>query len=173
MSGIMKTPRKRAKAVSGTTGQPRPLNIASILVPTDFSPPSFKALKYAAALARQFEAKITLLYVLEPVVMPDFAAFPLAMDEDKVIRNAEVELKALPAKQGIDGALVERAVVRSGSPHREITAAAFSLKVDLIVISTHGRKGLAHTLVGSTTERVVRHAPCPVLVVREREREFV
>jgi nucleotide-binding universal stress UspA family protein len=64
-------------------------------------------------------------------------------------------------------------VVRLGHPYQEITDAARELKVDLIVISTHGYTGLKHVLLGSTAERIVRHAPCPVLTVREKEQDFV
>ena len=65
------------------------------------------------------------------------------------------------------------ALVRAGQPYYEITTAAKELDVDLIVITTHGRTGLKHALLGSTAERVVRHAPCPVLTVREREHDFI
>ena len=64
------------------------------------------------------------------------------------------------------------AVVREGEPHSEIVAAAEELATDLIVLSTHGRTGIAHVFLGSTAEKVVRHAGCPVLIVREREHEF-
>ena len=66
-----------------------------------------------------------------------------------------------------------QALVRLGQPHREITEAAKELHVDLIVLATHGYTGLKHAFLGSTAERVVRHAPCPVLTVREREHDFV
>jgi nucleotide-binding universal stress UspA family protein len=69
--------------------------------------------------------------------------------------------------------LVEKYLVRNGRSFHEIVSAARSLKSDLIVISTHGRTGLSRALLGSTTERVVQHAPCPVLVVRPNEREFL
>ena len=68
---------------------------------------------------------------------------------------------------------MEKALVRYGRSFHEIAEAARTLKVDLIILSTHGYTGLKHALLGSATERVVRHAPCPVLVVREREHEFV
>ena len=66
-----------------------------------------------------------------------------------------------------------KTLVRTGSPADEIVDAAKEMGVDLIILSTHGRTGLKHLLLGSMTENVVRRAPCPVLVVREREREFV
>jgi nucleotide-binding universal stress UspA family protein len=64
-------------------------------------------------------------------------------------------------------------LLRTGQPHTEIVEAARELGADLIVLSTHGHTGLTHALLGSTAEKVVRHAPCPVLVVREKEHEFV
>ena len=81
------------------------------------------------------------------------------------------------AKNGLEGVMkaariprsvVEKILVRSGRSFHEIAAAARTRKVDLIIMATHGYTGLKHALLGSTTERVVRHAPCPVLVVRQR-----
>ena len=73
----------------------------------------------------------------------------------------------------VDPALVEALLVRDGAPFDEICKAAKEIESDLIVIATHGYTGLKHVFLGSTAERVVRHAPCPVLIVRERERDFV
>ena len=146
--------------------------IRSILVPIDFSEPSKEALKAAAGFARQFGAKLTLLNVVEPVATPDFAYFPLVMENDKVIARCKQELEKLTNSEGIEPALVEKTLVRNGVPFKEITNAARTLKADLIVISTHGYTGLAHVFIGSTAERVVRHAHCPVLVVRAQERDL-
>lgn len=153
---------------SATARKPGSLGrqIRSILVPIDFSPPSAQALKYAAALATQFGAKITLLNVVQPVAMPDFAYSPLMMENDKVMAQTKRELERVPVSQDVDSTLIDKVVVRKGVPFHEITGAAESLKADLIVIATHGYTGLKHVLLGSTAERVVRHAPCPVLVVR-------
>jgi universal stress protein A len=153
---------------------PSLLQIKSILVPIDFSAPSNEALAYAVPFAQQFGAKLTLLHVVEPVGTPDFAnSFPLLMENDKVIAAAKGRLEHVIKDQAIDPKLVEKVLVRYGRSFHEIAEAARTLKVDLILISTHGYTGLKHALLGSTTERVVRHAPCPVLVVRERDREFV
>ena len=143
-----------------------PSQVRSILVPIDFSAPAEKALDYAVGLANQFGAKLTLLNVVEPVATPDFASYPLMMENDKVVANAKKHLEQLCTKAHIDEARVEKTLVRNGVPYREITDAARTLKADLIVISTHGYSGLAHVFMGSTAERVVRHAECPVLVVR-------
>lgn len=147
---------------SGALGR----QIRSILVPIDFSAASSQALKYAAALAVQFGAKITILNVVQPVATPDFAYNPLMMDNHKVVAHTRKELERVPVSQGVDPDLIEKVEVRNGVPFHEITEAAESLRVNLIVISTHGYTGLTHMLLGSTAERVVRHARCPVLVVR-------
>ena len=145
-----------------------PLHIRSILVPLDFSPPSRQALDAAVAFARRFKAKLTLLHVVEPVGMPDFAAsFPLVMENDQVMAAAKQALADLVKAARIPRGTVEKLLVRCGRAFHEITDAAGMLKVDIIIISTHGHTGLKHALLGSTTERVVRHAPCPVLVVRQ------
>ena len=153
---------------------PALLQIKSILVPIDFSPPSKKALAYAVPFAQQFGAKVTLLHVVELVATPDFAnSFPLVMENDKVLAVSQGRLEHVIKEEAIVPMLIEKTLVRYGRSFHEIAEAARMLKVDLIIISTHGYTGLKHALLGSTTERVVRHAPCPVLVVREREHEFV
>jgi universal stress protein A len=149
------------------------LRLKSILVPIDFSGPSKKALTYAVPFAKQFGAKLTLLHVLEPVATPDFAkSFPLAMESDTVMAVCKGRLNQVIKEEAIDPKLVEEVLVRCGRSFQEIAEAARTLKADLIIISTHGYTGLKHAVLGSTTERVVRHATCPVLVVRESEQEF-
>ena len=166
----MARPESRTRAKT----DPALLRIKSILVPIDFSTASKKALQYAVPFARQFGAKLTLLHVVEPVATPDFAnSFPLMMENDKVKAASRGQLEHIIKEQAIAPKLVEKTLVRFGRSFHEIADAARTLKVDLIIISTHGYTGLKHALLGSTTERVVRHAPCPVLVVREREHEFV
>ena len=166
--------RSSANTVTGDARVPSSLRIQTILVPIDFSEPSQKALDYAVAFAEQFDAKLILLHVVEPVVTPDFVApFPLLMENDKVKAACKARLDHTIKEQAIDPKRVERTLVRFGRSFHEIADAARTLKVDLIIISTHGYTGLKHALLGSTTERVVRHASCPVLVVREHEREFV
>ena len=171
--------KQRASAranISAARIEPAPslLQIKSILVPIDFSPQSEKALAYAVAFARQFGAKLTVLNVVEPVATPDFAkSFPLAMENDKAMAESKRHLERVVRDLEIEPALMEKILVRYGRSFHEIADAARMLKANLIIISTHGYTGLKHALLGSTTERVVRHAPCPVLVVREQEQEFV
>ena len=151
-----------------TTALPLPLAIKSILVPLDFSPSSKIALGCAVAFARQFKAKLTLLHVVEPVTTPDFAALsPLLIEDDELMAAAKKELEGAVKAARVPRGIVEKVLVRFGRSFHEIADAARTRKVDLIIISTHGYTGLKHALLGSTTERVVRHAPCAVLVVRQ------
>lgn len=164
-----KTTSNARAAKGATTAVPLPLRIKSILVPLDFSLPSKQALDYAVVVARQFKAKLTLLHVVEPVATADFAAsFPLVMEDDKLMAAAKNELEGMLKAARVPRGIVEKVLVRFGRSFHEITEAARTRKADLIIISTHGYTGLKHALLGSTTERVVRHATCPVLVVRQR-----
>lgn len=150
-----------------------PLKLKRILVPLDFSDHSMKALHYAAAFAGQFGANLTLLHVVQPIAYPaepGYSALEVPVVIEETLRkDAAAKLSAL------GGELQEinvKSLVRTGQPYYEITTAARELGVDLIIIATHGYTGLKHAFLGSTAERVVRHAPCPVLTVREREHEF-
>ena len=148
------------------SASPGAVKLNDILVPTDFSEASKKAVDYATKFAAQFGGRITLLHVVEPVFYPDFAYTPLLVENDKLVAAAEKELTLLAAKKGIPDEVLHKILVRTGSPFQEITDAARTLKLDLIIIATHGRSGLTRALLGSTAERVVRHATCPVLVLR-------
>jgi nucleotide-binding universal stress UspA family protein len=110
--------------------------------------------------------------VIQPLVYPaDFGYPPTMVDtlDEAVRKQIEERLGALASQISPSA----ETCIRAGQPYYEITAAARELEVDLIVITTHGRTGLKHALLGSTAERVVRHAPCPVLTVRERQHDFV
>ena len=152
---------------------PARLKLSSILVPIDFSPESDKALRYAIPFAEQFGARLTVVYVVQPLPAPDFATFPLVMENDKVVAACRAKLLERVRRLDLPPRLIEKTLVRQGQPAQEITDAARTLKADLIIIATHGYTGIKHAVLGSTAERVVRHAPCPVLVVREREHEFI
>ena len=143
-----------------------------ILVPVDFSVCSKKALEYALPFARQFGASVHLLYIVQPYVpVSDLVPMDVESIETRMRDTGERELAAL--QQEIDRDVKTEAMVRVGNPHMEIVRAASELDIDLIILSTHGRTGFSHVLMGSTTERVVRHAACPVLVLREHEHEFI
>src|SRR5262249_43447565 len=130
--------------------------LKSILVPIDFSAEAKKALAYAVPFARQFGARLTVLHVVEPVALPDFAkSFPLAIENDKVKADCKRHLQRIVKDLEIDPAVMEKTLVRCGRSFNEIVDAARTLKTDLIIIATHGYTGLKHALLGSTTERVV------------------
>ena len=158
-----------------TTTQPNksPLQLTRILIPVDFSECSKKALQYAIPLARQHQAVLILLSVIEPTYGGgEMTALDYVQIETALKTSAETELAKLVAQE-IPADIVTQTVIRSGSPSREITESAKVLDVDLIVISTHGRTGLSHVFLGSVTEHVVQRAPCPVFVVREREHDIL
>jgi len=152
--------------------QASPIRIKNILVPVDFSDCSEKALRYAMPLAEQNKAAITLLHVTAGCVTGGFSAVDYVQLRGEMRASAEHQLSELVAQQKNDEVKVEFRTAE-GDAGSEIIAAARTLPADLIVISTHGRTGLAHALLGSVAEHVVRRAPCPVLVVREHEHEFL
>ncbi|KAF0153268.1 MAG: uspa domain-containing protein [Ignavibacteria bacterium] len=147
--------------------------IKKILVPIDFSDYSKTALKYAAQFAKQFDAKIFLIYVVEPMIYPaDFSMGQIAIpssDIDLTSRAVE-ELKRLAAE--IDNGLEIETIIKTGKPFVEINDTANEENIDLIIIATHGHTGVEHLLFGSTAEKVVRKAPCPVLTLREPIKGF-
>ncbi|MBA4149708.1 MAG: universal stress protein [Verrucomicrobia bacterium] len=142
------------------------VKIRNILVPTDFSKSANTALKFALVFAEQFDAQVTLLYVVEVPVFRDFEAYPLALDGNSAIQQAKGHLERLKAEQGTAAERIKAVKATIGKPFREITSAARTMKQDLIIIATHGRTGLKRVFLGSTAEKVIRHASCPVLVVR-------
>jgi universal stress protein A len=167
---FMKVIGKRALARSTAAGEKKTsiaeFRAQTILVPLDFSDPSRAALRYARSLAEKFDGKLVLFYALEPVATPDFAYHPLMMEPKEAAMSAEVQLEKMCVQERVPESLIAETIVRSGTAHAEITGMAQKLGADLIVIATHGNTGLKHVLLGSTAERVVRHAHCPVLVVR-------
>lgn len=153
------------KALPQTTARPNfPVKLEHILVPVDFSEHSLHALTLAEALAKSAGGTITLLHVVEP--LPGTIDSPLFLKMDQVVTACQKKLENLANKRGIDPQLIGRVLVKTGAPWSEIVATAKELNRDLIVIATHGYTGWKHVFMGSTAERVVRHATCPVLVVR-------
>jgi nucleotide-binding universal stress UspA family protein len=150
-----------------------PFRLKKILVPIDFSDCSKKALQYAIPLAEQNGAALTLLYVVSTnYTVGEYGGIDYASLEAEILASGEKELCKLVVDE-VRGEVPADTIVRTGSPALSIIEAAQSLAADLIVVSTHGRTGLKHALLGSVAEHVVRRAPCPVLVVREEEHEFV
>lgn len=163
------TPRTQPASTKGAEMQ-RVFQLKKILVPVDFSKCSIKALQYAIPFARQFGAELTLLHVIQPAVVLQSSEMMLP----GVPESTEDALQSLEElRKSIREDIASKSLVRTGSPHIEILDAAKELDIDLVVLSTHGRTGLSHILLGNTVEKVVRRAGCPVLVVREHEHEFI
>ena len=142
--------------------------VSSILVPTDFSENAQQALGLAKEIARGTSATVHLIHVVEPVVYPadwSYAQVGFADIEQELQQNAENELTKLAEALKADGFEVSTAVCR-GRASDEICAYAKDNSISILAIGTHGRSGLEHFLFGSTTERVLRKSPCPVLSVR-------
>jgi len=150
-----------------------PCGFKRILVPIDFSDASHQALSYGAAFAERCGAEITLLHVVELPAYPELGYAHVPMKEAEQKKSALATLELAPLELGENARLVKSSLVRVGNPAQEILEEAARQNSDLIVISTHGHSGLRLLLLGSTTERVVRHAACPVLVVRKQQHQFV
>ncbi len=148
--------------------------IKKILVPIDFSDYSKKALQYSVRFAKNFNAGISLIYVIEPAVYPaDFSMGQIAVpaaDMD-LHERAKEELQKL-AESDISNDVEVEIILKTGKPFVEIIEAATDIDADLIIIATHGHTGVEHLLFGSTAEKVVRKAPCPVLTLREPIKGF-
>ena len=148
-----------------------------ILVPTDFSEHSERAAAYAVELARRYQAEeVHCIHVSDiPADLLATSAYymtgPSEQFIEQVRREGRKSLDAFAHKH-LEGAPVRTAFLE-GRPFVEIIRYARENQIDLIVISTHGRTGLKHALFGSVAEKVVRKAPCPVLVVKRDERDFV
>jgi nucleotide-binding universal stress UspA family protein len=168
-------PKRKARTRKAQPDHQPLISIQRILVPIDFSEHSKNALKYALPFAEKFKASIDLLYVVEPTIYPaDFSfgqiGFPNV--EEELRTRGSNELENLIIKE-IAGNVDARKIVRTGKPFYEINQYALEENISLIIIATHGHTGMEHILFGSTAEKVVRKAPCPVLVVRYGEHEFV
>ncbi len=145
------------------------LEIRTILAPTDFSPHSERAVRYACGLAERLGAELHLLHVLSEIVPagPDPLLMPVMPPEyyqENEDRSRETLSKLIPPDWGTPRSVIT--TVRWGSPVEVISAYAEDQKIDLLVIATHGRTGLSHVFLGSVAERIVREAPCPVLTIR-------
>jgi nucleotide-binding universal stress UspA family protein len=151
------------------------LKLRKILLPTDFSGCANFALPYAAAIARATGASIVCLHVVEPIVPAVGYSglaepMPIADISEQLEDSAERELPQLAGCDDFNGLEVEEMIVH-GDPAAEIVRVAGEREVDLIVVSSHGRTGLGRIIFGSTAEAVVRHAFCPVLVVKPPPQE--
>ncbi len=144
-----------------------------ILVPTDFSQASELAIGAAVMLATQFGAKMTLVHVHDPDALRPPATLGWSPTQQKTLdeeirRSIEQGFDDLRKERLASVKDVDTVIIEDSSAARGICDLADRLDVDLLVIATHGRTGLKHLLIGSVAERVVRHAPCPVLTLRSK-----
>jgi universal stress protein A len=148
------------------------IKMRNILVPTDFTECSDKALSYALSFAKLFGAEIHLLHVVESVpVMAQDAMLQSSMLTVALHEESETRLRRLQREIMAD--VHVNVMTCDGLPWQRIVDIAREENIDLIVAGTGKHNGLARVLLGSTAERIVRHAPCPVLMVRDREHEFL
>ncbi|NLY00177.1 MAG: universal stress protein [Rhodopirellula sp.] len=149
------------------------IRLARILLPSDFSELSSEATKYACGLAEQFAAELHVLHVQESLIVPEYG---LAIDWTELMqeakKSADAKIRSILGPEWSEGRAVVTAVVE-GTPFVEIIRYAREHAIDLIVMGTHGRSGVAHMLMGSVAEKVVRKSPCPVLTVRPVGHQFV
>ncbi|HQY06602.1 MAG TPA: universal stress protein [Lacunisphaera sp.] len=153
------TASEKTAAVMGRIKSSYP-RIQHILVPLDFSGKSRQALRYAVPLAEKFAAVVHLVHVLPPPTKSEQADLPRR--KHAAIKRLGDMAALLPPRLRTGNAVL------LGKPADEILALARRNNIDLIVLTTKGRTGLARALVGSTAESIMRHAPCPVLSVRRR-----
>jgi nucleotide-binding universal stress UspA family protein len=144
------------------------MNIQRILAPTDFSELSKQGLTSALELTEAFGAKLLLLHVVEPPPYPVEGIVPSHLGAtwlDDLERQASQDLAQMLSETHASKVEVTRRVV-VGIPYRKIVEVAEEENSDLIVMTTHGRTGFSHLVMGSVTEKIVRTAPCPVLTIR-------
>jgi universal stress protein A len=140
--------------------------IERILVPIDFSPSSLRALDEAVEFSRPYEAQVVVMFVVErgyygsPLLVPDPKVIGAKLEKAATARLSRIQQQL--ERRGVDC----RTVVRFGVAYQAILDEAEKINANLIVIATHGRTGIAHFLLGSVAERVIRGASCPVLVIR-------
>ncbi|MEO8482473.1 MAG: universal stress protein [Acidobacteriota bacterium] len=153
------------------------IHIKNILVATDFSAPSEAALLYGRNFARQSSATLHLLHVVDDVasrVMPMTGAMPnVGQMQVELDEAARKDVEALLGEDDRRELNARAVLLTSAAPAQSIVAYARDAAIDLIIIGTHGRTGLANLFLGSVAQHVVRMAPCPVLTVRRPERDFV
>ena len=140
------------------------------LVPIDFSPYSDQALTKAIELATSLDARLTLLHVIQLMPLTVGEMPPAYFDEHLENLEADAQQQMRAALYRVHQAgLQGESVISQGIPFQAIVDTAKDEKVDLIIMGTHGRTGLPHVLIGSVAEKVVRLAPCPVLVARQKQ----
>jgi len=140
--------------------------IKRILIPTDGSDPSMRAAEFAIELAKYFESEIVAIYVIDRVILEEVSKIHERRGlEEEIRRKADRCLNyivRLAEKKGLKA----RSILVEGQPHDQIVRHAESLKADMIIMGSKGRRGMNRILIGSVAERVIEYAPCPVLVIK-------
>jgi nucleotide-binding universal stress UspA family protein len=154
------------------------ISLKKILVATDFSDPSAAALAYGRELARSFGATLSVVHVIDDVAMRAYGVDGGVFVTDPHVQrqfeeNARAQIEAELSYEDRTRLGAAGVVLMSSAPSAAIVSYAHESGIDLIVMGTHGRSGVAHLLIGSVSERVVQTAPCPVLTVRHPEHEFI
>jgi nucleotide-binding universal stress UspA family protein len=148
--------------------------VRKILFPTDFSETATYAWEHVATFAKEFDAAVLLLHVQAPL-HPTAEAYLPQEQWDRIsqetAREATEQMEKLIREAGLKPGQA-RTAIRTGVAFEQIIKAAREVGADLIVMGTHGRTGLAHALLGSVAQKVVRKAPCPVLTVRHPTFKF-
>lgn len=154
--------------------RPKVVELRRILAPLDFSEHSRKALRYAVKFAEEFGAELEIVNVVTPIFYTEGMVLSEGMEDlnREAEKFARDELERIAGSDAV-GKVVVKTTVLTGNPCDEICNHAKDRQTDLLLIATHGRTGLQHFLLGSNAEKILRHAPCPVLVVRDKEHEFV
>lgn len=178
---VTKGRRPAAKVRSAAKASPRPasagatktrtrsrLTLETILVPVDFSPASLYSIEWAKFIAKRTKANIHLVNVHDFGYPVTNALTPPVIGSEKEIKeHLHRDLQAVALSQKLPQAGFQ---IRTGRPYTQICEVASEIQADLIVLATHGRTGWERAFLGSTAERVIRHAPCPVLVARPPSR---
>ena len=152
------------------------ISLKNVLVATDFGEPADMALKYGREFARTFGAKLHVLHVVDDlsahVVSPE-SAIGVGRLQIEIEESARARANRLVSDEDRQALRAEVTVVTNLFAAQAIVAYARDARIDLLITGTHGRGTVAKLIVGSVAEKVARTAPCPVLVVRHPEREFV
>jgi len=150
------------------------LNIKNIVVPTDFSELSLSAFKYAKDLAETMDAKIHLITVIDKTP-PMLSKRDNAISEneriDSIVQHAKQKMSEIAEEISDDSEIDVVQVIRNGVDYEEIVKYSNESDADLIVLATHGRTGVLHTIVGSVAEKVIRYTKRPALVIHPAEEE--
>lgn len=137
-----------------------------ILIPTDGSDPSMRAAEFAIKIAKHFNSEIVAIYVIDRVILEEVSKVHERHGlEEEIRKNAERCLNYI-VKLAERKGLKARSIVAEGQPHDQIVRYAESLKANMIIIGSKGRRGMNRILIGSVAERVIEYAPCPVLVIK-------